>query len=90
MKQLRKVSHKLILAFLTIGFCLIAENTYSQIQVRVRVTNVTTTIGDCDGDTWYTTNNSDPTWWWTGPGVVDDQCFGIGGPGGSGRYAGSC
>ncbi len=33
---------------------------------------VNTSIGDCDG---WPLGDSDPTWWWTGPGVVDDQCY---------------
>lgn len=44
----------------------------AQITVRLEVYQVQTTIPDCDG---FLSGDSDPTWWWTGPGVVNDDCY---------------
>ncbi len=52
-------------------FCLMLPSlAMSQVNVDVVVTQVSTTIGDCDGTF---SGDSDPAWWWTG-GDVDDQC----------------
>ncbi|MEM7036856.1 MAG: hypothetical protein AAF570_07755, partial [Bacteroidota bacterium] len=59
-------------AFLFIGCIAFANFLSAQVTVRLRVYQVQTTIGDCDG---FLTGNSDPAWWWTGPGVIDDQCY---------------
>ena len=57
---------------LTFLLFLSAGNLGAQMNIIVRVTQVTTNIGDCDG---FIAGNSDPAWWWTGPGAINDQCF---------------
>jgi|GEM_PF-1205648 len=53
-------------------FCLISINGLAQKRITFTVSQVSTTIGDCDG---FPGGDSDPTWWWTGPNEVDDQCY---------------
>ena len=60
---------KFLLALLLI---VIGAGTLSaQMNYRLEIYQVRTTIGDCDG---WPFGDSDPAWWWTGPGIVDDQC----------------
>lgn len=44
----------------------------AQRNIRLEVYQVQTTIPDCDG---FLSGDSDPTWWWTGPGVINDDCY---------------
>lgn len=44
----------------------------AQLHVVLQVYQVQTTIGDCDG---FLAGDSDPAWWWTGPGILNDECY---------------
>lgn len=50
----------------------LAGNALFAVNIRLTVYQVSTTIPDCDG---FLAGNSDPIWWWTGPGVVNSQCI---------------
>lgn len=45
---------------------------WSQVNIRLEVYSVSTNIPDCDG---FLLGDSDPAWWWTGPGIVIDECY---------------
>ncbi|MEM0996612.1 MAG: T9SS type A sorting domain-containing protein [Bacteroidota bacterium] len=51
---------------------LLTFRSQAQVNIQLTVYQVSTNIPDCDG---FLTGNSDPIWWWTGPGIVDDQCY---------------
>ncbi|MEM7106044.1 MAG: hypothetical protein AAF502_23130, partial [Bacteroidota bacterium] len=57
--------------YTTLILSLLGIQSYGQLNISMTVTQVSTTIGDCDG---FLAGDSDPAWWWTGPGIVDDQC----------------
>ena len=51
---------------------LVSNGLMGQRNIRLEVYQVQTNIPDCDG---FLSGDSDPTWWWTGPGVVNDDCY---------------
>lgn len=61
-----------------IACCMGCVHSFAQKHITYTVYEVSTTIGDCDG----LFGDSDPTWWWTGPDAVDDQCYQAGGQNG--------